>query len=239
MRAPQAEGYFRGARASRFSVGCGRGSTFALGLFLSFFLWKWGIARRSAGAQKEKGRGGGGKGREGCTGSCSLQVAGVGEWDGTAHTHTHTRTQRDGRRQVGKGAKFLETQRPALMASKQSGGGKKRKEKRKAQEKEEGMQSSPSLPLLLQEEEKSLPTQRAAGKRGMKQSGVSIGSVQPSRFPLPRFEKSKKKKKKIKPAKRMPLILCPEKMCLWKYTSKTEVIKTLSKKQRAKTTIFS
>lgn len=129
MRAPQAEGYFRGARASRFSVGCGRGSTFALGLFLSFFLWKWGIARRSAGAQKEKGRGGGGKGREGCTGSCSLQVAGVGEWDGTAHTHTHTRTQRDGRRQVGKGAKFLETQRPALMASKQSGGGKKREKK--------------------------------------------------------------------------------------------------------------
>lgn len=136
--------------------------------------------------RKRKGGEEEGKGEKVARGAAAYRLQGLGSGMGP-HTHTSTRTQRDGRRKVGKGAKFVETQRPALMASKQSRGGEKKKE-RKAQEKEEGMQSSPSLPLLLQEE-KSLPTQRAAGKRGMKQSGVSIGSVQPSRFPLPRFEK--------------------------------------------------
>lgn len=62
------------------------------------------------------------------------------------------------------------------------------------------MQSSPPLPLLLKEK-KSLPTQRASGKLGMKQSCVSIGSVQLSRFPLPRFAKKKKDQKNNKKKK--------------------------------------
>lgn len=156
-------------------------------LWVFFFLFSPGNGELHGDPRERRKRKGGeeeGKGEKVARGAAAYRLQGLGSGMGP-HAHTSTRTQRDGRRQVGKGAKFLETQRPALMASKQSRGGKKSK----AQEKEEGMQSSPSLPLLLQAEEKSLPTQRAAGKRGMKQSGVSIGSVQPSRFPLPRFEK--------------------------------------------------
>lgn len=109
---------------------------------------------------------------------------GVG-WDRT-HTQAHAPKGMGGGR-LGREQSSLKPSVLLLWHQSSQEGGEKKK-KRKAQEKEEGMQSSPSLPLLLQEE-KSLPTQRAAGKRGMKQSGVSIGSVQPSRFPLPRFEK--------------------------------------------------
>lgn len=81
--------------------------------------------------RKRKGGEEEGKGEKVARGAAAYRLQGLGSGMGP-HTHTSTRTQRDGRRKVGKGAKFLETQRPALMASKQSRGGeKKRKEKRR------------------------------------------------------------------------------------------------------------
>lgn len=139
-----------------FSFGLGRGGTsrFPFLVFFSphpvspfsFFSPRKGeFAPRSAGAQK-RGREGGGERERSLQGLHSLQVAGggvgeqgcLGRWDGDfthslthAHTHTHS-SQRAGRRQVGKGAKFLENQCPANNASKQSRGeGKKKKKNRR------------------------------------------------------------------------------------------------------------
>lgn len=108
--------------------------------FFSFFQLclasKGGIHTAIHGSAKREGEGRRGKRERSLQGLHSLQVAGggvgeqggLGRWDGD-FTHSRTRThssQRAGRRQVGKGAKFLQNQCPAINASKQSRGeGKK------------------------------------------------------------------------------------------------------------------
>lgn len=155
-------------------------------LWVFFFLFSSGNGELHGDPRERRKRKGGeeeGKGEKVARGAAAYRLQGLGSGMGP-HTRTRTHAPKGmGGGRLGREQSSLK--HSVLLLWHQSSQEGERKEKRKAQEKEEGMQSSPSLPLLLQEEEKSLPTQRAAGKRGMKQSGVSIGSVQPSRFPLP------------------------------------------------------
>ncbi|XP_064517329.1 uncharacterized protein LOC135417313 [Pseudopipra pipra] len=146
LQASHSEVNSRGARPSRFSFGVRRGGRLGLLFCLFFFLFlllsafsllERGNSHRDPRERKKRGGGKeGGKGAKpagvaqptGCRGR-SGGAGGFGEvgprFHTRAHTHTHS-SQRTGRRQVEKGAKFLENQCPAIIASKQSRGEKRK-----------------------------------------------------------------------------------------------------------------